>query len=223
MTILETSHRNDSEARRRILAVAAEEFASHGFGGARVDDIAARARVNKAMLYYYVGDKDALYTTVLFDVLADVLATVATSVAMVKSPEGRLRAAVDAIVRAAAGRPHLAPLLLREIASGGASLPEPLLAQVRLLSQILTDILAWGAAGGTFRAVDPVITQMALVGSVLVLIAGTSVARRLRAGSPSLDGGTALPLADCISELLLDGLRPMPKRAIRKIVTDRRS
>ena len=36
-----------------ILAAAALEFAERGFAGARVDRIARRARVNKAMLYYH--------------------------------------------------------------------------------------------------------------------------------------------------------------------------
>ncbi len=49
----------------RILNAAALEFAERGFAGARVDRIARRARVNKAMLYYYFGSKQALYRALL--------------------------------------------------------------------------------------------------------------------------------------------------------------
>ena len=49
----------------RILAAAALEFAERGFGGARVDRIARRARVNKAMLYYHFKSKQGLYSTLL--------------------------------------------------------------------------------------------------------------------------------------------------------------
>src|SRR5256885_14133973 len=49
----------------RILAAAAAEFAERGFAGARVDRIARRARVNKAMLYYYFRSKQELYRTLL--------------------------------------------------------------------------------------------------------------------------------------------------------------
>ncbi|MEO5700690.1 MAG: TetR/AcrR family transcriptional regulator [Casimicrobiaceae bacterium] len=56
----------DAEASRaRILDAATREFASHGFGGARVDRIAAAAGVNKRMLYYYFGNKDAVFRAVL--------------------------------------------------------------------------------------------------------------------------------------------------------------
>ena len=42
-----------------------QEFARHGLGGARVDRIAARAKTNKRMLYYYFGNKEALFRAVL--------------------------------------------------------------------------------------------------------------------------------------------------------------
>lgn len=58
--------RRDPERRReRILAAATAEFARHGLGGARVDRIAVRAATNKRMLYYYFGNKEALFLAVL--------------------------------------------------------------------------------------------------------------------------------------------------------------
>jgi TetR/AcrR family transcriptional regulator len=53
------------ESRAAILRAAAAEFAEHGIDGARTDRIAREARVNKALLYYYFKDKDALYEAVL--------------------------------------------------------------------------------------------------------------------------------------------------------------
>lgn len=49
----------------RILEAAAEIFAAYGFAGARVDDIAASAGVNKRLLYHYVGAKAELLAAVL--------------------------------------------------------------------------------------------------------------------------------------------------------------
>jgi AcrR family transcriptional regulator len=56
--------RNAPETRRRILAAATEDFAGHGIAGARVDRIAAEAGVNKAQIYAYFGDKQALFDAV---------------------------------------------------------------------------------------------------------------------------------------------------------------
>ena len=62
----ERSRKRDPAAvRADILAVAAKEFADHGLSGGRVDEIAARTRTSKRMIYYYFGDKDALYRRVL--------------------------------------------------------------------------------------------------------------------------------------------------------------
>jgi AcrR family transcriptional regulator len=56
--------------RAEILQIATEEFALHGYTGARVDAIAERMRVSKAMIYYYFTNKDGLYLAVLEHIYA---------------------------------------------------------------------------------------------------------------------------------------------------------
>lgn len=52
----------DSERSRRLLLDAAmDEFAEKGFAGARVQDIADRAGLNKQLISYYFGGKEGLY------------------------------------------------------------------------------------------------------------------------------------------------------------------
>jgi AcrR family transcriptional regulator len=48
-----------------ILDAAVKEFTERGYEGARVDNIADRASINKRMLYHYFGNKQALYVAVL--------------------------------------------------------------------------------------------------------------------------------------------------------------
>ena len=54
-------HQDPEGTRRDILEVASREFARNGLAGARVDEIAARTRSSKRMIYYYFGDKEGLY------------------------------------------------------------------------------------------------------------------------------------------------------------------
>jgi AcrR family transcriptional regulator len=57
---------NDPEGtQRNILDVAYKEFAEFGLAGARIDEIAAKTRSSKRMIYYYFGGKDGLYLRVL--------------------------------------------------------------------------------------------------------------------------------------------------------------
>ena len=63
----------DAEAtQRRILEAAKKEFARKGLGGARVDDIAERAKANKRMIYHYFESKESLFQRVLEDVYVDI-------------------------------------------------------------------------------------------------------------------------------------------------------
>ncbi len=58
--------KNDPEGTKaNILDVATQEFATHGFSGARVDEIAEKTKTSKRMIYYYFGSKEGLYIAVL--------------------------------------------------------------------------------------------------------------------------------------------------------------
>ena len=57
--------RDPERTRNEILETATDEFAAHGYAGARVDDIAARMRTTKRMIYYYFGGKEQLFIAVL--------------------------------------------------------------------------------------------------------------------------------------------------------------
>ncbi|MEU3862286.1 TetR/AcrR family transcriptional regulator [Streptomyces sp. NPDC028722] len=57
--------RDPARTRAEILDVATREFARAGYDGARVDEIAARTRTTKRMIYYYFGGKEQLFTAVL--------------------------------------------------------------------------------------------------------------------------------------------------------------
>src|SRR5437899_12583245 len=57
--------RNPERTQERIFKAAFKEFAGKGFAGARVDNIARCAGINKRMLYHYFGDKESLFREVL--------------------------------------------------------------------------------------------------------------------------------------------------------------
>lgn len=59
-------------SRARILDAARAEFSAKGLGGARVNDIAERAGVNKQLIYYYFEDKEKLYARVIEQAYRDI-------------------------------------------------------------------------------------------------------------------------------------------------------
>ncbi len=212
----------DDDPRRRILDVAAGVFAASGFAGARVDQIAERAGVNKAMLYYHVGDKNVLYATVMLETIDDALARLEAAPKS-RSAEKRLRLVIATIADAARRHPHFPPLMLREIASGGASLPDQVVQRMKLVFAAVIDALEQGAACGEFRTVDPVSTHMFIAGSLVVLLAGGPLRERIRKISklgrgPVADTSTA-SIAAFVADLVLDGLRSPSRKPARRRAT----
>ena len=59
--------KKDKGAEERILAAARKVFMSKGMAGARMQDIADEAGINKALLHYYFRDKDKLFEVVFLE------------------------------------------------------------------------------------------------------------------------------------------------------------
>ena len=62
--------RNSAVTKASILRAAEEEFSAKGLYGARVEEIANRAKSNKRMIYEYYGNKEELYKSVIESVYA---------------------------------------------------------------------------------------------------------------------------------------------------------
>jgi AcrR family transcriptional regulator len=202
----------DLERRDRILDAASAVFAERGFDGARVDDIAARAGINKAMLYYHVGDKTALYSAVLLRNFERVRVALDEAVATGGSARARLEAVITALTRMVQRHPDHPRMMLREIASGAASLEPEVLAAMLEVVGVVRALIAEGTAAGEFRAIDPVLTHLTLVGAVVFLNATAPIRDRAAALGP----GFSLPepttdIARFINHMLLDGLAAAPK------------
>src|SRR5580698_5352168 len=77
-----TQKERADQTRARILDAAIGEFSENGLAGARTEQIAEAAGVNKALLYYYFKGKDALYAAAL-EVVAE--RVVSSSMAVMRS------------------------------------------------------------------------------------------------------------------------------------------
>src|SRR5579862_6054847 len=106
----------------RILDAAAAEFADRGFGGARVDRIARRARVNKAMLYYHFQNKQALYRALLrrtFGIAAERIRTIGR---LAVSPPEKIDRVIGGFADLIHDHEYIPSIMLREVAERGAHL-----------------------------------------------------------------------------------------------------
>jgi AcrR family transcriptional regulator len=130
-----------SQTTRRILKAAADVFSEVGFDGARVDQIAKRAEVNKAMIYYHIGEKQALYAQVIHDVFGSVAEQVIRNIKTAQSPQDKLKTYIRTLAGLLDQHPELAAIMLREQASGGKNLPEVIVKDLARIVGIISEIL----------------------------------------------------------------------------------
>jgi len=108
---------------QQIMDAAISIFAKAGFAGARMDDSAKEAGVNKAPIYYHIG----------------------------------------------------APIMMRELASGGMHLPELAVRDLVRIANVITTILDEGVARGVFIQADPIVIHMMIIGTIAFYATGQPV------------------------------------------------
>src|SRR2546429_3411894 len=110
----------------QLIAAAREEFSRRGFDGARVDQIAQRAGVNKQLLFYYFHSKRGLFTAVLAHGAAELEQALADLPTGGERPLDRIRAALGAQFDFLAGDPDLLTLLTPAGRAQAPPLPPPI-------------------------------------------------------------------------------------------------
>jgi TetR/AcrR family transcriptional regulator len=191
------------KSRAAILQAAVREFSREGVAGARIDAIARRARVNKALLYYYFKDKEALYSAVLDHVFGGLTAAVNTAFALNVPPREKILAYVRAHFDYVAGHPLYPRIVQGEMMSAGrngsSQLDRIVKQYFRPLASQLSQILTQGMAEGDFRSVDPMQVVPSII-SVIVFYFINAPAMRSMSG--------------------VDPLQPKPVAARRAAVLD---
>ena len=173
------------ESRAAILNAAVREFAQEGLSGARTDAIAKAAGVNKALLYYYFEDKEALYGAVLDQVFSGLLESVLPVFVRDLTPGEKILAYVGAHFDYIAGHPLYPRIVQGEMMRanrGNVSQVERIKKQYfyPLFTQI-EKTLKQGIASGEFRAVH---TQhfMQSMGAVIVMYFNSVAVMKLVTG-----------------------------------------
>jgi TetR/AcrR family transcriptional regulator len=159
----------------RLLDAALDEFAARGFAGARVDRIAAAARLNKAMLYYHFGSKARLYRTTLQRVLdrfAEHLEAVATGPL---PPLDKLDAYVETFIRLGLTEPRFAPIMLREVAEGAARLDQETVQHMVRIVGTMATVVREGVRSGEFREMNPLLAYLTTAWPIMIYLASKPI------------------------------------------------
>lgn len=154
-----TGRRNPERTRQRILDAATGEFSDKGLKGARVDQIATRAGINKRMLYHYFGNKEDLFLAVLEAVYAEVRGDEERLNLNSVDPVEGIRRLVLSNFETCRNKPYWISLLNSENLHGARHLKRSarILALQSPLIASIADLLHRGSTAGQFRdGIDPV-------------------------------------------------------------------
>jgi TetR/AcrR family transcriptional regulator len=176
--------RRDPDATRQaLLAAAAALFSEHGFAAVPIDDVAARAGVNKALISYHFGGKRGLYAAVLASGFQEIARRIEAAEAAAEDAPSALRALLEAFASFRAEHPEFPGLFMREVLSTGV---EPaVVPHLLAIIGVVRRITARGVRDGVMRPVDPLLVHFALVGA-LVFFAATEPARQRAAAEGRL-------------------------------------
>jgi TetR/AcrR family transcriptional regulator len=165
----------------QILDAATHEFAERGYAGARVDRIARRAHVNKAMLYYHFGSKQALYRALLrriFSRAADRLQPIA---AAALPAEQKMTRVISTLAGFIAEHAFFPAIMLREVADGGVHLDADTLKALARVPLSVGGVIQQGVAEGSVRAVHPMTAYFTMLAPIVFYTAGEPIRKQLAA------------------------------------------
>jgi TetR/AcrR family transcriptional regulator len=148
----------------RILAAAEAHFAAEGLAGARTDEIAAEAHANKAMLYYYFGDKQRLHRAVLENLFRQLPSGANAAPNMERSPREKLHAFVEGYFDFLATHPNYPRLVQREAMEAGRNFGWIVREYLRPFHNRLVRTIREGIAAGQMRRVDADHTVFTILG-----------------------------------------------------------
>jgi len=172
--------RDANGTREALLRAGAELFAEAGYDGVSVAAIAGKARANKAMISYYFGGKRQLYRTIVQSAFSEIVDAAETLAASPRRAPDVLRDLIALIADAAATRnPYFPAMMLREVLAGGRHLDAELIASPLRVANVVRRIVERGIRERSFRPVDPLLTHLSLVGSLLFFFATTPLRARL--------------------------------------------
>lgn len=199
--------RDAAGTREALLAAGTELFAEHGFDGVPVSAIARKAAVNKAMINYHFGGKRKLYVAILTATFSEIVAQVERAADSTRPAPQVLRDLIAVIGDTATRRhPHFCTMMLREVLTGGKRLEARVLEQpVRLLGAVQR-IVERGVREGAFRPVDPLLTHLSLVGSLVFFFATARFRQRVFSDRLHREPPDPAAYVKHIQELIIEGL-----------------
>ncbi|MGQ0640149.1 MAG: TetR/AcrR family transcriptional regulator [Gemmatimonadaceae bacterium] len=208
--ITETESQSTADA---ILDAAEQLFAERGFAAVTIKEIAGKAHVNVALIYYYHDSKETLYKHVIERFVSELVRAATSKLKAAESPEDAIRGVTTAQFAMLSTRPHLPRLIVRELVDYQASHAVGVLRDLgaNVFRQLVARIRE-GQARGVFRSdLDPRFAAFSTIAQLPYFFVARPALGALALGESNLsDDATAAAFARHAGEFAVDALRAPP-------------
>jgi TetR/AcrR family transcriptional regulator len=160
---------------RRILSAAEAIFAERGLAGARTEEIARAARVNKALLYYYFGSKKKLYQAVFENLLSQAGQSIQAAMPANASARQTILAFIEGYFQFRVANPNYARLMQRLMMEDPDQFRRLARERFRPGFEQLANTIRQGISSGEFRPVHPAHTVINLLAMIVFYFSGAPV------------------------------------------------
>ncbi len=206
------------DSKETILDAAETLFATRGFTATTIKQIGTRAKVNPALLYYYFGDKQALYRAVLARLIGELAENLGGRLRDARTPEDAIHAVVAAQMEMLGAHPHLARIFVREMVEHrGENAADPISDSMAKVFARLCGIIEQGQRAGLFRKeLDARFAAISVVSQVVyVHVARPAVGMLLGEGRKGVSEKTMKKFGAHAVEFALAALEERPRRRAR--------
>jgi TetR/AcrR family transcriptional regulator, fatty acid metabolism regulator protein len=168
------------QRRERILDAATGVFATKGYHGTLVDEIAVQAETSKGGVYFHFPNKQAIFLA-LFDRLSDHLRTrVEAAVAEQSEPIARAEAALKVVLVTFANQPRLARLFMVEALGAGPEFNARMIQIRAALADLIRAHLDEAVAAGAIPPLDTATAATAWFGALNEVVTHWALAEHPR-------------------------------------------
>ncbi len=175
----------DPSKEELILNAAGDVFIEKGLSGARMQEIADRAGINKTLLHYYFRTKENIYSRILEKVFATFFAQIEEAFGDGNSFAAVLRQFIDRLLELLAANPRVPLFLMQELAHGGTVardiLVKTLAHQRMTLPKRLVALIKREQRAGQLGPVDPIQFMITVLGSCIYFFVAEPIIREVLA------------------------------------------
>ena len=170
---------NTTNPKLRILEIAEQLFATKGFDGVTVRDIAEQAHVNVAMINYYFRNKDDLYRGIVESYLEGLSSELEKVLRQETDPRLRIKLFIDCYIDFLISKPKSPQLMLRAEFQNDTHIDRFVRDYFAKNLIGLVNTIEEGIKAGYFAPVDPQLTVVSLLGMILWFFAGAPIFARI--------------------------------------------